>query len=62
MLSWFSATVSYYFLSFSHGLISEWRLHGHVIGATVSAERSIEFRLLGFYTLWFDTESVRSAI
>ncbi len=23
------------------------------MGATVAMERSIEFRLLGFYTLWF---------
>ncbi len=26
--------------------------NSHVMGATVAMERSIEFRLLGFYTLW----------
>ncbi len=26
--------------------------NSHVMGATVAMERSIEFRILGFYTIW----------
>ncbi len=30
----------------------KWRWHSYVMGATAAMERSVEFRLLGIYTLW----------
>ncbi len=50
IVSWSSATGSYYSTEFS---VQNGGGNCHVTGATVAMERSIEFRLLVFYTLWY---------
>ncbi len=54
IVSWSSVTGSHYSTEFS---VQNGGSKSHVMGATVAMKRSIEFHLLGFYTLWLHTVS-----
>ncbi len=49
IVSWSSVTGFHYSTEFSVQNVSG---SSHVMGATVAMERSTEFLLLGFYTIW----------
>ncbi len=54
IVSWSSVTGSHYSTEFS---VQNGGSKSHVMGTTVAMKLSIEFHLLGFYTLWLHTVS-----